>query len=142
MSASRQLTAYLLRETAELVLLIAVLAIVSRFVGISTWLWIGLPLVKVATSVGAYALFFRRTFHRPAQGGSDLLIGRRVQTLTRLDPSGHVKVGGEIWAAQCDTAEPVPAQSWVDIVAVRGTTVYVGVSPTATPVDCDAESPC
>ena len=58
--------AYLARETAELALLVAVLAIAASFADVPTWLLVALPLSKLVASVGFYALFLRRLLRRPS----------------------------------------------------------------------------
>lgn len=120
-------TAYVLREIAELALLIAVLAFVSRFVRVPVWVVIGLPCAKILASVAVFALFVRRSLLRPAHVGPEALVGRIAETITPLDPTGRIRLNGEIWSAVSQTDEAIPANQEVEIQDVRGNTLRVGI---------------
>jgi len=122
---SRETGTYLVREAAELALLVAVLAIVNSFADVPTWLLLGLPLAKAFTSVGFYALFLRRAFRRPAHAGAEDLIGRIAKAGTPLRPTGQVKVAGEIWSARSADGSTIAQHDNVKIVGVRGNAVLV-----------------
>ena len=117
--------AYLVREVAEIALLIAALAVASSFTEIPTWMLIGLPIAKAFTSAVFYALFLRRVFQRPARDGAKGLVGRTARTGTSLRPTGQVKVDGEIWSARSADGSAIAPYDDVEIVGVRGNTVLV-----------------
>lgn len=125
MRISKGTGAYLVREVAEFALLIAVLAIVSSFTEIPTWVLVGLPVAKAFTSAGFYVLFLRRAFQRPALAGAEHLIGRTVKASTPLHPGGQIKVDGEIWSARSADGSTIAPRDAVEIVGVRGNTVLV-----------------
>jgi len=120
-------TAYVIREIAELALLLAVLALVSRFVHVPAWIVIGLPCAKILASVAAYTLFVRRSLLRRPHVGPEALVGRIAETITPLDPSGRVKLDGEPWTAVSQTDEAIPASREVEIHDVRGNTLHVRI---------------
>lgn len=122
-------SAYILREIAELALLIGVLAAVSQFVYLPVWVFVGIPLAKLFASLAMYILFLRRTFLRPTSVGPEALVGQTAETITPLDPSGQVKVNGEIWSALSQSGTTIPAEQKVKILEVRGNTLHVA-SPT------------
>lgn len=119
--------AYALREIAELASLIAVLALVSRFVHVPVWVLIGLPSAKILGSIAVYTLFLRRSLLRSALVGPEALVGRIAETITSLDPSGRVKLNGEIWTAVNHNGVTIPSQQKVEIQDVRGNTLHVSI---------------
>ncbi len=119
--------AYVLREIAELALLIAVLAFVSRFVHVPVWVLIGLPSAKILGSIVVYTLFLRRSLLRSARVGPEALVGRIAETISPLDPSGRVKLNGEIWTAVSHNGVTISSQQRVEIRDVRGNTLHVSI---------------
>ena len=117
--------AYFLKESAELVVLIAVLAVVSRFVRIPVWVLVVVPLGKVLVSSGIYVLFLRRSFLCPARVGPEALIGLIAETVTPLNPSGQVKINGEIWSARSQNGTTIPSQQKVRVLEAHGNTLHV-----------------
>jgi len=118
--------AYLLKESAELVVLIAVLAVVSRFVRIPVWLLVGVPLGKILVSSAMYVLFLRRSFLCAARVGPEALIGLTAEVVTPLNPSGQVKLNGEIWSALSQNGTTIPSQQKVRVLEAHGNTLLVG----------------
>jgi membrane-bound ClpP family serine protease len=117
--------AYLLKESAELVVLIAVLAVVSRFVRIPVWVLVGVSLGKILVSSAMYVLFLRRSFRCPAPVGPEALVGLIAEAVTPLNPSGQVKINGEIWSALSQNGTTVPSQQKVKVLAAHGNTLHV-----------------
>ena len=117
--------AWILREVVELALLIGVLVGVSQFFPIPVWVFIGVVFAKILVSLSMYVFFFRKVFHRPISVGPEKLVGQIAETITPLNPSGQVKLNGEIWTALSQTETMIPAQQKVEILEVRGTTVHV-----------------
>lgn len=119
--------AYILREIAELALLIAILAFVSRFVHVPVWILIGLPCAQLLGTVAMYTLFLRRSLLRQAHVGPEALVGRIAETITSLDPSGRVKLNGETWTAVSHNGVTIPPQQRVEIQDIRGNTLHVSI---------------
>jgi membrane protein implicated in regulation of membrane protease activity len=116
---------YILREIAELVLFVAILVVVAQFVPLPIWVWLGVPFGKILFSTTMYLFFFRRSLLRRSHIGPEALIGRTAKTLTPLNPSGQVRVNGEIWSARSYDGTMIPEQRRVAIRRVAGHTVYV-----------------
>jgi membrane-bound serine protease (ClpP class) len=119
--------AYLLKESAELAVLIAVLAVVSRFIHIPTWVLVGVPIGKIILSSAMYVLFLRRSFLCTARVGPESLIGLTAEAVTPLNPSGQVKINGEIWSALSQNGTTIPSQQKVRVLEAHGNTLYVAI---------------
>jgi len=117
--------AYLLKESAELVVLIVVLAVVSRFVRIPAWVLVGVPLGKILVSSAMYVLFLRRSFLCTARVGLEALIGLTAEAVTPLNPFGQVKINGEIWSALSQNGTTIPLQQKVRVLKAHGNTLHV-----------------
>ena len=117
--------AYLLKESAEFVVLIAILAIVSRFIHIPVWVLVGVLLGKILVSSAMYVLFLRRTFLCPAHVGPEALVGLTAEAVTPLNPSGQVKINGEIWSARSQNGTTIPSQQKVRVLETHGNTLLV-----------------
>jgi len=116
---------WIIREAVELALLIGVLVGVSQFFHVPVWVFIGVVFAKILMSLSLYVFFFRRVFHRPISVGPEKLVGQIAETITPLNPTGQVKLNGEIWTALSYTGMMIPPQRKVKILEVRGTTVHV-----------------
>lgn len=96
-------------------------------------------LLFAVVSIGGWALIrpvLRARFDRSApvtkflgiQSSADGLVGQRAITLDTVGDEhhpGHLLFAGDRWLAVSDSAEPLPAQVSVVVVAVRGTTLLV-----------------
>ena len=117
--------AYLARESAELVLLVAALAVVNALVRVPLWVFVGLPAGKALSSIAFYSLFVRRALRRPPRTGAERLIGRTAAVRSPLSPAGQVVVDGEIWSARSADGSTVPLHESVDIIGLRGNILVV-----------------
>lgn len=116
---------YIIREVGELALLVAVFAVLSQFFHVPVWVFIGVVFAKILVSLSMYLFFFRKVFHRPISVGPEKLVGQIAESVTPLNPSGQVKLNGEIWSAISQTGTTIPSQREVKILKVHGTTVHV-----------------
>ena len=117
--------AYLFKESVELVVLIAVLAVVSRFIRIPVWMLVGVPLGKILVSSAMYVLFLRRSFLCTARVGPEALVGLTAEAVTPLNPFGQVKINGEIWSALSQNGTTIPLQQKVRVLEAHGNTLHV-----------------
>ncbi|MCK4355613.1 NfeD family protein [Candidatus Bipolaricaulota bacterium] len=117
--------AYLFKESAELVVLTAILAVVSRFIRIPVWVLVGVPLGKIFVSSAMYVLFLRRSFLCTARVGREALIGLTAEAVTPLNPFGQVKINGEIWSAISQNGTTIPSQQKVRVLEAHGNTLHV-----------------
>lgn len=75
---------------------------------------------EIATALGA--LWWSQ--RRQATVGAEALMGREVEAKTALDPSGRVRVKGELWQARCVTGSAA-AGDRVRVVGIDGLTLLV-----------------
>jgi len=116
---------YIIREVAELALLLGAFVVLSQFFPLPVWVLIGVVFAKMLVSLSMYVFFFRKVFLCPISVGPEKLVGQIAETVSPLNPSGQVKLNGEIWTAISYTGMMIPAQRKVKIVEVHGTTVHV-----------------
>ena len=100
----------------------------------------GFAVVVVATIglVGIRPILRRRRW-RPtgahwARGVHGGIVGAEVFALDEIGDEahpGHVRLVGERWLAQSADRSPIPAETWVVVVAVNGTTLTVRAQPVA-----------
>jgi membrane protein implicated in regulation of membrane protease activity len=85
------------------------------------------PVVATGAAVEATEgiLWFRWSRRRRASVGSEALVGETALVTERCDPSGRVKIRGELWGAKATTAEPIDAGATVRIVVVEDLTLLV-----------------
>jgi len=117
--------AYLLREVAELGLIVIGLVVASRFLHVPVWAWIGIPLGKAIVSTAAYWLFLRRAFRRRHASGPHALVGEIGVALTSLGPVGQVKIRNEIWRAVSADGSEILEGSAVQVEGTDGSTARV-----------------
>jgi membrane-bound serine protease (ClpP class) len=63
-------------------------------------------------------VYLRWSQRRHASVGVEALVGRRAVAVTRLDPSGQVRLDGELWSAVSD--EPVDPGAEIVVSGVEG----------------------
>ncbi|MCJ7529494.1 MAG: nodulation protein NfeD [Anaerolineales bacterium] len=97
------------------------------FQKVSPPLVIGTALVTAATFAIAVG-FAIRAQHSPIRTGHEALVGRTGTVRVALSPRGQVQMGGEMWSAEVlEGAEPIPAGTRVEVVAVDG--IHLKVKP-------------
>ncbi len=93
---------------------------------------VSLPLLIVLAV--ALAVFFvvvaraaLRVRQEPVVTGADKLIGEEGVVTEALDPSGYVRIHGEVWAAKLDDGAPGPVVVGTNVVVweIRGLTLVV-----------------
>jgi len=113
----------------ELCLVISLIAIADWITRVPLWVWIALPIGKVLSSILFYVLFLQRSLGRPRQELSSWA-GRTARTLTPLNPTGQIKIDGEIWLAKSHTGNVIPSHHEVLIREVRGRLLLVEAQTT------------
>lgn len=87
------------------------------------------PLGAIALAVGAVvevgeAIFWNRYLRRfRVRTGAEALVGRLAEVIDRCAPRGRVRLGGEIWSAEC--GEGAEAGESVEVTAIEGLTLQV-----------------
>jgi membrane-bound serine protease (ClpP class) len=87
-------------------------------------------LIAIAVVLGAFFVLVARAAlkarNAPVVTGTDTLIGEEGVVTQPLDPSGYIRVRGEVWAATLDNgAGPAPVGAKVMVWDVRGLTLHV-----------------
>jgi membrane-bound serine protease (ClpP class) len=88
----------------------------------SPWNLIG-GLASGALGVVEVAYWYRRMRREKVQTGVENLVGATGEAAERLDPSGHVRVLGELWEA--NSSSELPRGARVRVVAVHGLVLEV-----------------
>jgi membrane-bound serine protease (ClpP class) len=85
------------------------------------------PIVATGAAVEATEgiLWFRWSRRRRAAVGTEAFVGETAFVTERCDPSGRVKIKGELWRARATTPEPIDAGATVRVVAVEALTLLV-----------------
>jgi membrane-bound serine protease (ClpP class) len=76
-----------------------ILFILHQWVGLSLWLFIGLVTLWMVKYLVVFS-FVWRAYDKPRPGDVTSLIGTQGVAEERLDPSGYVRVHGELWRAE------------------------------------------
>jgi membrane protein implicated in regulation of membrane protease activity len=124
-----ELTRYLLGQVVGWAVAALLLAWLVRGVGLPGWLWLVLAVFVVKDLALLPAM--RRAWGPPRTGPATL-IGARGSAVEPLAPSGQVRVGAELWAAELAHPETtVPAGQPVIVRARRGIVLVVDPLPPA-----------
>ena len=99
-------------------------SIVGLFVLPGPWnaIFFGTALVL---EIGEIFLWVRFLDRYRVRGGAEGMIGERGTVIARCDPSGLVRVRGEVWKASADLTEPLAEGELISVLAVEGLTVRV-----------------
>ncbi len=103
---TRSTRTYILFELGELVVIVTLLIVISRFVRVPLWIAAAIPAGKFLKFILVYP-FVRRSVRQPPYSGIESLIGVRARAIRDIDPEGYVNVRGERWnAVTADMAIP------------------------------------
>jgi membrane-bound serine protease (ClpP class) len=91
----------------------------------SPWNLVG-AFVSLVLFLGEVMFWQRRTRGRKVQTGSESLVGATGVVTRALDPSGQVRVLGELWEAR--SASPLSEGTPIHVRAVRGLVLEVSES--------------
>ena len=116
---------YALLSLLELVVVGFILFIVRRWLGISEWLFWSLVAGWVAKDVVLFP-FVWRAYDQEAPRTADAMTGEVGIARDRLDPSGYVRVRGELWKAEREAdGPPIEAGCRVRVRRREGLTLFV-----------------
>jgi len=90
---------YMLYQIPDMAILVLILFVLHRWVGLSLWLFIGLISLWVVKYILGF-IFVWPAYDRPRPGDIKSLIGTEGIAEERLDPSGYIRVHGELWRAE------------------------------------------
>jgi len=123
--SSRIIGKYALLQVPALALLVVLLVLVKRWIDLPSWfIWclIGLWIGK---DIALFPLTWRAYDQDRAKAGS-AMVGARGIAEERLNPSGYIRIGGELWHAELmGDAPTIERGEAVRIQGIRGLTLLV-----------------
>jgi membrane protein implicated in regulation of membrane protease activity len=123
--SARVLSNYWALQVPEAALLVVILLLLQSWLGFPTWLTWSLVGLWVAKDAALYPLVWR-SYDPGYPATMHSLDGEHGVATERLDPSGYVRVRGELWRAELDRgARPVNKDEAVQVQATRGLTLIV-----------------
>jgi membrane protein implicated in regulation of membrane protease activity len=90
---------YALYQIPDVAIFALILYVIHQWVGLSLGLVIGLTTLWLLKYVIVFS-FVWRTYDKPHPGDVTSLIGTQGIAQERLDPSGYIRVHGELWRAE------------------------------------------
>ena len=90
---------YALYQIPDMAILILILFVLHQWVGLSLGLFIGLVSLWMVKYVLVFS-FVWRAYDKPRPGDVTSLIGTQGIAEELLDPSGYIRVHGELWRAE------------------------------------------
>ena len=122
----RTVIAYALLQLPALALLILALILVQRWIEIPAWFFWGLISIWVAKDIILFRYTWRAyDWNRPPSGVNSM-IGARGIAEERLNPSGYIRIGGELWKAEVAEGDPpIERGGGVRVKGAQGLTLRV-----------------
>ncbi len=125
MWSAQVLGKYWLLQVPEVALLVIILLLLQKGFGIPTWALWSVVALWIAKDAALYP-FVWRSFDPEYPATSHSLDGEHGVATERLDPSGYVRVRGELWRAELARgARAVEKDERVQVQEMRGLTVIV-----------------
>ena len=116
---------YTVLQVPGTALLVALLIVVQRWVDLPIWFTWGLVALWVAKDVVLFP-FLWRAYDWDRSGDGNSMVGLRGRAIDRLDPSGYVKVRGELWLAEVIEKErAIEREEGVRVQRMKGLTLLV-----------------
>ena len=116
---------YALYQIPDIAILALILYVLHRWGYLSLWLFIGIIIFWIVKYVVAFT-FVWRAYDKPRPGDVKRLIGTEGIAEERLDPSGYIRVHGELWRGEVmEKTVPVEKGETVLIERALGLTLLV-----------------
>ncbi len=116
---------YLLFQIPEWGILILALFWLSKSFDFSPWLCLIFLSLWVAKDLLLYP-FIRAACEADIKTGLEKLVGKKGVTQEHLNPSGYIRIHGELWHAKAEPAERhIPHGSSVEVCQAKGLTLSV-----------------
>jgi membrane protein implicated in regulation of membrane protease activity len=109
------LTGTILESIALLIILLIVLPLFD--INLEWWLVAVIVVVELAISAFTYSMG-RRALSKKLESGSDSMMGCVGIVTTPLNPTGYVKIRGELWKASC--MNEMETGSEVVVIGIEG----------------------
>ena len=104
-----------------------ILFVLHQWVGLSLWLYIGFVSLWMVKYVLVFS-FVWRAYDKPRPGDVKSLIGTEGIAEERLDPSGYIRVHGELWRAEV-IGKTIPIEKGQTVLIERACGLTLLVKP-------------
>ena len=118
---------YALFQIPDIGILALILFVVHQWVDLSLWLVIGIVSLWMVKYVIVFS-FVWRAYDKPRPGDIKSLIGTEGIAEERLDPSGYIRVHGELWRAEV-IGKTIPVEKGETVLIERGLGLTLLVKP-------------
>ena len=116
---------YWLLQLPEAAFVVVILLLLQHWFGIPTWVVWSVAVLWVAKDAALYPLVWR-SFDPGYPATQHSLDGEQGVATERLDPSGYIRVRGELWHAELARgARAVDKDEAVEVQSMQGLTVIV-----------------
>jgi len=123
--SSRIIVRYALLQLPALAVLVVLLVLVKRWIDLPLWFIWGLIGLWIAKDIALFPLTWRAYDQDRAKAVSSM-VGARGIAEERLDPSGYIRVGSELWQAEVvGDAPSIERGEGVRVQGIRGLTLLV-----------------
>jgi len=123
--SSRIIGKYVLLQVPALVILFVLLVLAKRWIDLPSWFIWGLIGLWIAKDLALFPLTWRAYDQDHARSGNSM-IGARGIAEEKLNPSGYIRVGGELWKAEAvGNARPIVEGEGVRVQGIRGLILLV-----------------
>jgi len=118
---------YGLYQIPDMVIFVLILFLLRKWVDLSLWLYIGLVSLWMVKYVLAFT-FVWPAYNKPRPGDVKSLIGTEGIAEERLDPSGYIRVHGELWRAEV-IGKTIPIEKGQTVLIERACGLTLLVKP-------------
>ncbi|MEI9476593.1 MAG: NfeD family protein [Deltaproteobacteria bacterium] len=123
----RIVSRYALFQIPDIGILALILFVLHQWVDLSLWLFIGIVSLWMVKYVLVFS-FVWRAYDKPRPGDVKSLIGTEGIAEERLDPSGYIRVHGELWRAEV-IGKTIPIEKGQAVLIERACGLTLLVKP-------------
>ena len=114
-------------QIPDMAILVLILFMIHQWVDLSLWLFIGIVSLWMVKYVLVFS-FVWRAYDKPRPGDVKSLIGTEGIAEERLDPSGYIRVHGELWRAEV-IGKTIPIEKGQRVLIERACGLTLLVKP-------------
>ena len=118
---------YALYQIPDMVIFVLILFVLHQWVDLSLWLYIGFVSLWMVKYVLVFT-FVWPAYDTPRPGDVKSLIGTEGIAEERLDPSGYIRVHGELWRAEV-IGKTIPIEKGQTVLIERACGLTLLVNP-------------
>ena len=126
-SKRRIVLRYALYQIPDMAILVLIRVVLHQWVDLSLWLYIGLVSLWMVKYVLVFT-FVWPAYDKPRPGDVKSLIGTEGIAEERLDPSGYIRVHGELWRAEV-IGKTIPIEKGQTVLIERACGLTLLVKP-------------